>query len=96
MKLIKILAEEFPLFSQFGSPSETGEEDPTGLPLGVDGEENGMDTGMDDNCQCECECPCCQSKKMNDPEDDQSLDFSATDTGLDTPPDDDDEFEFKF
>lgn len=109
MKLIKILAEEFPMFNQFDDESGLGGNDmqadsdlsSAGLDS-IDGDPEGE--GKDD-CVCQCDCPCCSAKKNGEDDDSvddgQSLDFSAQQTGanLENPTgtaDDDNEFTFNF
>lgn len=94
MKLLKVLAEEFSLFSQFGG--DAGEEEipmDTGIDPSLDMDSTGL--GTEDDCVCQCECPCCQKNKenamdMTDLDPDKPL---TGDEGLNAPLGDD-EFEF--
>jgi hypothetical protein len=100
MQLIKILAEEFSMFDQFGG--KTGEE---GMDeLGLEGGMEGMDaldaSPEGDDCQCQCTCPCCQKNAGKDDEtmpggEEGTFDFSQSPASGDGTPSTDDEFEFK-
>lgn len=110
MKLIKILAEEFPMFDQFPDPDGMENDDfQTGADLsstGFDSLEGDPEGEGKEDCVCQCDCPCCSAKKDDKGEDDgladdgQGLDFSAQQTGANledpTGAAGDDEFTFNF
>lgn len=110
MKLIKVLAEEFPMFNQFDPDGMENDDFQTGSDLSSTSFDSIEGKPEDEEeCVCQCDCPCCSAKKGNEMQDDdddsvdngQHLDFSAAQTGanLEDPnssSDKDNEFSFNF
>ena len=101
MKLIKILAEEFPMFNQFSDPDAGMHgENPTGDDLSST-EFDSLEGNPEEKeeCVCTCDCPCCSAnREKENNSDDLAVDFSAQETGanLKNPEDEDDTFTFEF